>query len=1007
MTVSSTPRRAGPFLGNDVTASFPFTFKVFSAAEVQVTLKNAAGVESVLTSGFTVTLNADQDNEPGGSVGYPLATGECLTITGDLPAEQQIDLTNLSRRKTQAIENGLDYLTVLVQQQAERQKRALSAPVNDPDPLGALPGQDARKGRVLAFDSTTGAPVEGPTIAAVGAVADASAAVQTVATNISSVNTAAANMQAIVAAPTQAAAAAASASAANASRQAIDARIYPGTYAADPLTRPDGSAIQNGDIYFTTASVPKVFGSGVWAQVPSASAADLANSTDPARGTALVGHRNVSLRSKLDDVSAKVGKTRAIGWRRRLTSMEAPMFLQSRAPTLLAQQKLPFQSELRAPRQRISTLTRQDISSQRYAIAVCPVPHNLVTGDKVVMFGAQDAYVLASQQVNPPNYAQIPTWVTRGTAVEVVDELTFRWPISNSAFPTTPDPSTLITWERSPTFWNPSDPVFHYPGGRSLLRRGANNNFYNGLDAAIMPVFGGSVSRQLYAVEFWCDDPEFEVATSGGGIRVYVDGQPFHSFVDTATPSWPGFITRVTFNGRRASRLVRLEITGRFHGVITPSPGGIQRAIDAPKRPRMLLIGDSFGEGTGTTHWWYSCGYLLAQAMGWEMVNASLGSTGLTTAGVHAGFAYGDRAKLWQAAGADPEIICIIDSVNDAGNVTVSNATAFVTSLRTLWPAAQIVVLGRVSPSENANAGATASTQNWRTVCDNEGLIYCDGGIGAFGGPIAITAGNKATYYTGTAAAATAAVSGGAVTGATVTNNGAGYDPHADWIAGTKPAVTVSGGGGSGAVLTPVMNYQVSDVFVLRQGRGYTSATVALSHGASAVSTISGGALDSISVTAPGGNFIAAPTITITGGGGSGATAVAEIEGGRLARIIITNAGSGYTSAPAVNIAISSTDATATATITGGRITGVTITNAGSFFTSVPLVTVTGDGEGAELVAFVSGRVESLTVANGGSGYSTAPTVTIAHPTNNDVTHPKNNGHQLIASLWAASLEAA
>lgn len=159
MTVSSTPRRAGPFLGNDVTTAFPFTFKVFSAEEVQVTLQDAQGVESVLTSGFTVALNADQDNDPGGTVTYALlATGETLTITGDLPVQQQTDLTNLSRRKTQSIENALDYLTVLCQQLQERGARALTLPVSDVDGPADLSVAALRRGRMLGFNASSGAP---------------------------------------------------------------------------------------------------------------------------------------------------------------------------------------------------------------------------------------------------------------------------------------------------------------------------------------------------------------------------------------------------------------------------------------------------------------------------------------------------------------------------------------------------------------------------------------------------------------------------------------------------------------------------------------------------------------------------------------------------------------------------------------------------------------------------------------------------------------------------------
>ena len=70
MTVAATTRKAGPYIGNGVTTSLPFSFKVFAASEMVVTKTTPAGVESTLTltTHYTVSLNADQDANPGGSV---------------------------------------------------------------------------------------------------------------------------------------------------------------------------------------------------------------------------------------------------------------------------------------------------------------------------------------------------------------------------------------------------------------------------------------------------------------------------------------------------------------------------------------------------------------------------------------------------------------------------------------------------------------------------------------------------------------------------------------------------------------------------------------------------------------------------------------------------------------------------------------------------------------------------------------------------------------------------
>jgi len=60
--------------------------------------------------------------------------------------------------------------------------------------------------------------------------------------------------------------------------------------------------------------------------------------------------------------------------------------------------------------------------------------------------------------------------------------------------------------------------------------------------------------------------------------------------------------------------------------------------------------------------------------------------------------------------------------------------------------------------------------------------------------------------------------------------------------------------------------------------------------------------IGSITVFNQGSGYTQAPTVTITGGGGTGATAVAKISNGKVVSITVTNAGSGYTSTPTVAI---------------------------------------------------------------------------------------------------------
>jgi hypothetical protein len=91
---------------------------------------------------------------------------------------------------------------------------------------------------------------------------------------------------------------------------------------------------------------------------------------------------------------------------------------------------------------------------------------------------------------------------------------------------------------------------------------------------------------------------------------------------------------------------------------------------------------------------------------------------------------------------------------------------------------------------------------------------------------------------------------------------------------------------------------------------------VGWSDGTAAPTLAASGSLDQIEVTSGGSGYTSAPTVNLTGGGGSGATAVAVLDGDEVVAINVTNPGTGYTSAPAVAFTGGSgTGAAATASV--------------------------------------------------------------------------------------------
>jgi len=166
MTINSTTRKTNALVGNGNTATYPFAFKVFTDADVVVKkLEVSTSIETTLTLGanndYIVTLNEDQNGNPGGSItlksggnNQNLASGFQLVITSALEPLQGTDLTNQGGFYPEVINDALDKAVILHQQQQDEINRSIKFSLtNTIGSLEITENANNRKNKVLGFDN--------------------------------------------------------------------------------------------------------------------------------------------------------------------------------------------------------------------------------------------------------------------------------------------------------------------------------------------------------------------------------------------------------------------------------------------------------------------------------------------------------------------------------------------------------------------------------------------------------------------------------------------------------------------------------------------------------------------------------------------------------------------------------------------------------------------------------------------------------------------------------------
>lgn len=149
MTVS-TEVDHNDYIGNGVTTSFPYTFRIFKKSDlvVQVVDLNENITELILDTDYTVT---GAGGYTGGNVILvtALANGHQISITRELPLTQETDLRNQGKFFAEVHEDAFDKLTMLIQRAFYNLSKVIKVPESG---NWLVPTIKLRRNKIFAWD---------------------------------------------------------------------------------------------------------------------------------------------------------------------------------------------------------------------------------------------------------------------------------------------------------------------------------------------------------------------------------------------------------------------------------------------------------------------------------------------------------------------------------------------------------------------------------------------------------------------------------------------------------------------------------------------------------------------------------------------------------------------------------------------------------------------------------------------------------------------------------------
>ena len=283
---------------------------------------------------------------------------------------------------------------------------------------------------------------------------------------------------------------------------------------------------------------------------------------------------------------------------------------------------------------------------------------------------------------------------------------------------------------RTGTVYGPTDAAFRFLG------TGPANIAASGY-------YGSSVANDIASVWEWATDaPNFDIRILGFNclFTLYVDGVRVEDFNLSTDSSGASYVYCLDF-GTAVPRTFRLQIiNSAFGGLKVPTTASVWKPNE-PRKPFAWALCDSYGYGTGADAAARAAMDGMAEILRIELLPDGIGGTGWNNTG-----ATNPVTRINNRMGAltrTPDYVFFDLGFNNAASDLTLLATNFdlsVAAVRTLAPAAKIIVFGPATP-----VGETPGLLDVKTTISGRCAVL---GVTFINVSTFITANNK-TIYTG------------------------------------------------------------------------------------------------------------------------------------------------------------------------------------------------------------------------------------------------------------------